>query len=446
MTALRKAPNTTDYPSGLKGSTNADLLNEEITGLWARISDWLTNVAGTANAITAEASVTLDQYARPCSFFLVPAATNSASVTINIDSLGAQAIVAADGDPLTGGELVSGELALIIYDGSDFRLFSGGGTAGGLSPAPDFALQDTKTSGQAGGTFTSGAWRQRQLDDTPTRDALSGASADSDTFTLPAGSFWVVWEAPANRVHQHRARLYNVTDGAVVDYGTSEMADNVTSNTTWSRGAVFLTLTSPKAFRIEHRCQTTRSSDGFGAAASLSASEIYTRVMVWKASALDSEVEGRHGGAVTIEYLVDLTSTAKAYPGQQYLRFDNATQNLVTGIYASETDYALTDYGATLATLTEGRFRIVKADDRSKWLIGQISANSDEGDYVDLTVSIVDSSAANPFAQGDRVLFTHSGDATVADVLSALGVNSITVSTSDPSGGSDNDLWIKVPA
>lgn len=34
----------------------------------------------------------------------------------------------------------------------------------------------------------------------------------------------------------------------------------------------------------------------------------------------------------------------------------------------------------------------------------------------------------------------------VSDVLTALGVNSITVSTSDPSGGVDGDLWFKVPA
>lgn len=34
--------------------------------------------------------------------------------------------------------------------------------------------------------------------------------------------------------------------------------------------------------------------------------------------------------------------------------------------------------------------------------------------------------------------------ASVAAVLTALGINSITVSTSDPSGGSDNDVWFKV--
>ena len=34
---------------------------------------------------------------------------------------------------------------------------------------------------------------------------------------------------------------------------------------------------------------------------------------------------------------------------------------------------------------------------------------------------------------------------TVQDVLDDLGINSITISTSDPSGGVDNDLWFKVP-
>ena len=36
--------------------------------------------------------------------------------------------------------------------------------------------------------------------------------------------------------------------------------------------------------------------------------------------------------------------------------------------------------------------------------------------------------------------------ATVGDVLAALGVNHMTISTADPSGGVDNDLWFKVPA
>lgn len=48
-------------------------------------------------------------------------------------------------------------------------------------------------------------------------------------------------------------------------------------------------------------------------------------------------------------------------------------------------------------------------------------------------------------APGSTGFWTYVPVATVAQVLAALGVNSITISQSDPSGGSDNDLWFKVP-
>jgi len=57
------------------------------------------------------------------------------------------------------------------------------------------------------------------------------------------------------------------------------------------------------------------------------------------------------------------------------------------------------------------------------------------------------SDATADWSEGISAMGAPGADgATVAEVLAELGVNNITISTSDPSGGSNNDLWFKVPA
>ena len=63
-------------------------------------------------------------------------------------------------------------------------------------------------------------------------------------------------------------------------------------------------------------------------------------------------------------------------------------------------------------------------------------------------VSSVDSNLGNTpddATPASDAFWTWVPIASVNDVLAALGVNNITISTLAPSGGSDNDLWIRVP-
>jgi hypothetical protein len=289
VTAKRKTPTQTNGGSD-DGIAYTDAVNEEIEALWKSTHAWLVNVAGSANAVTADTDAALVEpitaYARPLSFYLVPIATNTAAVTLNIDGAGPVDLRDAAANPLQGGELAAGRVYPIAFDGAQFRALTVlAGTAAAIKTAPDAVFEDQKASGTAGGSFANGAYRVRDLN-TVVRNVIAGASlnAANGQFTLPAGTYWIAWRAPGALVNLHKSRLFNVTDNSVPAGGLGSVAEasNSVGSQTNSEGGVLVTITSAKAFRIEHRCQSTRNTDGFGRAASFGDTETYTRVSICK--------------------------------------------------------------------------------------------------------------------------------------------------------------------
>ena len=82
---------------------------------------YLTSVSGT-NTITATAANSMSAYATGQKFHFIVGTTNTSSVTININSIGAKAITKNGTTALSGGELYTGVVAIIIYDGTQFQL------------------------------------------------------------------------------------------------------------------------------------------------------------------------------------------------------------------------------------------------------------------------------------------------------------------------------------
>lgn len=143
-------------------------------------------------------------------------------------------------------------------------------------------ITDSKTSGTNGGTFTSGAWRTRDLN-TIEDDPDSIVTLSSNQFTLGAGTYLIQWSAPVYRVNSHKTQLYDVTGATDLGKGSSEYSNNGDSVQTISVGSDVVTLTASNTFEIQHRCQTTVTSDGFGVAASFAA-EKYAMVTIFKLS------------------------------------------------------------------------------------------------------------------------------------------------------------------
>ena len=141
-------------------------------------------------------------------------------------------------------------------------------------------IADVKTKDTHGGTFTSGSFQQRDLN-TVLYDPDSIVSLSSNDFTLQAGSYFVRASAPAFSVDLHMCLLRNHTDSTNIQTGSSEFSSNQGYANNRSFVSARFTITAAKALRITHKCQTTKSGTGFGAATN-HASEMYTIVEIFK--------------------------------------------------------------------------------------------------------------------------------------------------------------------
>lgn len=386
----------------------------EISGLWGRSACWLNSVAGNANAITAQCSPTETAYAKNKSYWLVPALDNQTATTINIDGKGLRSIVDAFGASLIGGELRAGGLHLLVDDGGALRLVqSAGSQAAGASGAPDIILEDQKTSGTNGGSFSSGAWLVRDLT-VAVRNNVGASSFAGNRITLPAGNYFARWSCPASACGVHKTRLYNETDATVIADGSSErvIPGNATSNR--SIGSSFFTLGATKILLLHHRCSDTAGTSGFGNASGL-ATEIYSRLEIWKVGQTDAQVSGVPGGALTF-FLTFSSTTADADPGPGLLRLNNAAPASATQVYIDHADFYLNDISAVLATIatstspTKARLRLEKRGDPTRFANYDVSGDSAPGGYRRFNLAYVGGPAG--WSNGDvlTVRFDTVGD------------------------------------
>lgn len=145
--------------------------------------------------------------------------------------------------------------------------------------APHVVLRDQKASGTAGGTFTSGALVTRVLQ-TKSYDPGSLVDLDTNRFIMDAGVYFVQWSTPGFSCGSHSSVVVNQTDAdAVVIRGSSEIAPSGSQSR--SHGSGIVTLAVRSSLVVQHRCQTTKATDGLGSPASFG-SEIYTMVEIWK--------------------------------------------------------------------------------------------------------------------------------------------------------------------
>ena len=141
-------------------------------------------------------------------------------------------------------------------------------------------IADQKAQGSNGGSFTSGAWRTRDLN-TEITDINGIVSLSSNQFILAAGNYLVRWSAPADAVNTHQSRLYNVTDASVVSVGTSAYSVAGGYAVTTSDGSARVSIAGTKFFRVEHQCTTTTAGTGFGRGGNFT-TEQYTIVEIFK--------------------------------------------------------------------------------------------------------------------------------------------------------------------
>jgi hypothetical protein len=119
---------TANIPMG--GFTFTNIAAATARTMPARMSDvqdskatYYPTVGGTADVITITgASTAITAYAAGQTFQFIAAATNTTTATINVDSVGAKSITGAAAATLQAGQIASGAIVTITYDGTQFQL------------------------------------------------------------------------------------------------------------------------------------------------------------------------------------------------------------------------------------------------------------------------------------------------------------------------------------
>lgn len=110
-------------------------------------------------------------------------------------------------------------------------------------------VRDLKAAGVAGGTFTSGAWQIRDINDEQA-DPSGICVIDANRITLSAGTYRCCVVCPAFGVNQHQVRLYSVTSSTILLMGSSAYAQTTTPGTTTTRAVGSFTLAVASAIEV----------------------------------------------------------------------------------------------------------------------------------------------------------------------------------------------------
>lgn len=83
---------------------------------------YVGTVGGTADVITLTASPAITAYAAGQRFYFIAGGTNTTNVTVNLSSLGAKALTKNGSVALTAGDIQSGSIVSMVFDGTRFIL------------------------------------------------------------------------------------------------------------------------------------------------------------------------------------------------------------------------------------------------------------------------------------------------------------------------------------
>ncbi len=144
-------------------------------------------------------------------------------------------------------------------------------------------IQDQKAYDTHGGTFTSGAWRTRDLN-TEVSDADGIVSIASNQFTLQAGTYTIEWRTNVLEVNEAQTRLYNITDSSVTGVGMQEYTSSGNTVSSLMQGYAVTTISGAKVFEVQAYCGTTQANYGLGHRSQLVSDtvNVYTTVKLLK--------------------------------------------------------------------------------------------------------------------------------------------------------------------
>lgn len=142
--------------------------------------------------------------------------------------------------------------------------------------------RDVQAAATDAGGFTSGSFVKRVIGGSSAIiNNITSATLTSDVISLPAGTYFVRASAPAHEVDAHVLKIRNTTDGSDLLVGQMARATG-TGNQTLATVEGYFTIAGTKNIELQHRCGTTKGTNGLGRAGNLGVSEVYAQIILWQ--------------------------------------------------------------------------------------------------------------------------------------------------------------------
>jgi hypothetical protein len=181
----------------------------------------LITVAGT-NTLTGLATPPLTGYATGAQYSFIAQNTNTAAVTIDIDTLGVKSITKNGSTALLAGDIVAGAIVLIEYDGTRFQLVNVGKTLF------NFILETTTVSATAAtGTI---------IFDVLTQPIVYYTTAATANWTINFRGNSSTSLNTAMAIGQTLTATFMATQGATAYYNNAVTIDGTSVTPKWQSG------------------------------------------------------------------------------------------------------------------------------------------------------------------------------------------------------------------
>ena len=193
-------------------------------------------------------------------------------------------------------------------------------------------LSDVKTAGTNGGDFNTGGWRNRELNTELDPESFVTFSSSNNYFELGEGSYRISWSAPAHAVDMHQTRLTYANNTGFNNsskvYGTSEacfdpVLEGNNNIQTRSFGETIITITETTYFKIQHRCQDSKSGSGFGLSKNFNNEgtneAIYTQVIIQDLNSGGGSSSSGSGGGEPVGTIIAWGGSTSTIPDEYQL-------------------------------------------------------------------------------------------------------------------------------